>query len=65
MFCIVQLTDAAVLPSHTVYTTALATYLLLQEVYISSVMFCVVPPDLGVCKLHQGQTVNPNMYSVH
>lgn len=51
IFCIVQPTDGAILPSHTVYSTALATYLLLQETHIFSVMFCVVPPDLSSCKL--------------
>ena len=52
LFCIVQPTDGAILPSHTVYTTGLATYLLLQEAHIPSVMFCVIPPDLCSCKLH-------------
>ena len=51
IFCIVQPTDGAVLSSHTIYTTALATYRLLQEAHISSAMFCVVPPDLSSCKL--------------
>lgn len=39
IFCTVQPTDGAILPSLTVYTTALATYLLLQETYIFLLCF--------------------------